>query len=173
MIFEKMRLQTSIRSAFEIKIRFLKKELKTKFLESKAKNRSQVAYFFFQCPKRISSLKELLDKFLFFTPIISGHAKAIEDAGYDFVKRQYENQVFYTEVRYGPQLMRTDFIKKEDVLTSAQVVEAVNAGLERGTFQLCITVRSLSQEYNYLSSVGSAHLFTVELFCFDGWQMRV
>jgi len=48
---------------------------------------------------------------------------------------------FYTEVRYGPQLMRTDFIKKEDVLTSAQVVEAVNAGLERGMKEFGVVVK--------------------------------
>jgi len=87
-------------------------------------------------PGRAQSLTEVLDPFFFFTPIIAGHAAVLEDLAYHFVKRQYDNGVLYTEVRYSPHILAGN-------LPLEKVVEAISSGLKKGEKEYGIMVRTI------------------------------
>jgi adenosine deaminase len=54
------------------------------------------------------TLEEMLTCFEFFLPLINDNLELLEHLASDFVKRQYEQNVIYTEVRYSPQFFASD-----------------------------------------------------------------
>jgi len=89
------------------------------------------------------SLKAMLDRFMFFLPIIQGQFDVIEEMAFKFVEMQAAQNVVYCEVRYSPQILTNAgaFIGADakalsercDVAKdSKRVVECVTAGLRRG-----------------------------------------
>ncbi|KAG7365139.1 adenosine deaminase [Nitzschia inconspicua] len=54
------------------------------------------------------SLEDMLLCFEFFTPLVYDNFALLEHLACDFVRRQYEQNVIYSEVRYSPQLLASD-----------------------------------------------------------------
>jgi adenosine deaminase len=69
------------------------------------------------------SLGDMLLCFEFFTPLVYDNFSLLEHLACDFVRRQYEQNVIYTEVRYSPQLLATD---------PYMAHKAITKGLRRG-----------------------------------------
>lgn len=69
------------------------------------------------------SLEDMLLCFEFFFPLVYDNFELLEHLAYDFVKRQREQNVIYTEVRYSPHLLAKDPRKAH---------HAVTLGLRRG-----------------------------------------
>eukprot|EP01135_Chromosphaera_perkinsii_P003281 Nk52_evm56s239 gene=Nk52_evmTU56s239 len=80
-------------------------------------------------PPNTGSLTEFLSTFFFFTPILKGCPKAIERISYECAEEQSKHGVYYSEIRYCPQLM----VDEENGITSKHVVEAVCRGLDAGS----------------------------------------
>jgi adenosine deaminase len=69
------------------------------------------------------SLEDMLLCFEFFFPLVHDNFDLLEHLAYDFVRRQREQNVIYTEVRYSPHLLASD---------PRKALQAVTAGLRRG-----------------------------------------
>ena len=69
------------------------------------------------------SLEDMLLCFEFFFPLVYGNFELLEHLAYDFVRRQWEQNVIYTEVRYSPHLLARDPRKAHWAVTN---------GLRRG-----------------------------------------
>jgi adenosine deaminase len=94
------------------------------------------------------SLKEMLNCFEMFLPLVRGNLELIEQLAFDFCQRQWEQHVIYTEVRYSPHLLAEGFKNEGDTSSSKQinaamVLKAVTNGLRRGSKQFGITVNQI------------------------------
>ena len=69
------------------------------------------------------TLQDMLTCFEFFLPLVYNNFSLLESLAYDFVKRQYEQNVVYSEVRYSPHYFAED---------AYQAHAAVTLGLRRG-----------------------------------------
>ena len=63
------------------------------------------------------TLADMLTCFEFFFPLVYDNYELIEHLAEDFVMRQYEQNVVYTEVRYSPHLLSSDPQKAYDAVT--------------------------------------------------------
>jgi adenosine deaminase len=93
------------------------------------------------------SLKAMLTCFEIFLPLVRNQYDLIEELAYDFCKRQWEQNVIYTEVRYSPFLL-AEPIKKDDDFEDADekaaaVFAAITKGLRRGSVKYGITVNQI------------------------------
>jgi adenosine deaminase len=81
--------------------------------------------------KAKGSLEDMLLCFEFFTPLVYDNFGLLEHLACDFVRRQYEQNVVYTEVRYSPHLLSED---------PRLAHKAITKGLRRGCqmFPECI-----------------------------------
>jgi adenosine deaminase len=70
------------------------------------------------------TLEEMLTCFEFFLPLINDNLELLEHLASDFVKRQYEQNVIYTEVRYSPHFFASD-------------AKAAHAAVTRGLRKAC------------------------------------
>jgi len=98
------------------KIQHDKKRTKEKFLIGK---------------KVLHSLEDMLLCFEFFLPLVYNNFELLEHLAYDFIKRQHEQNVIYTEVRYSPHLLAKDPRKAHQSITK---------GLRRG----CLVAAAVS-----------------------------
>lgn len=94
------------------------------------------------------SLAQMLNCFQIFLPLVQGNLELLEKLAFDFVQRQWEQHVMYTEVRYSPHLLATQELQSNDtmapiVVTAEQVYQAVTLGLRRGTKQFGIKVNQI------------------------------
>eukprot|EP00934_Nitzschia_sp_Nitz4_P009316 Nitzschia sp. Nitz4//scaffold119_size111653//1814//3243//NITZ4_004171-RA/size111653-snap-gene-0.69-mRNA-1//-1//CDS//3329533779//9306//frame0 len=80
------------------------------------------------------SLEDMLTCFEFFLPLVYDNIELLEDLAYDFVQRQYEQNVIYTEVRYSPHLLAQD---------PHQAFEAITRGLRRGCQEFDVIVTQI------------------------------
>ena len=71
-----------------------------------------------------ATLEDMLTCFEFFLPLVQNNYVLLENLAYDFVKRQYEQNVIYTEVRYSPHYFSLSSPEK--------AIESVTRGLQRG-----------------------------------------
>jgi adenosine deaminase len=69
------------------------------------------------------TLEDMLTCFEFLFPLVYDNLELLEHLAFDFVKRQHEQNVIYTEVRYSPHLLATDPRKAH---------EAITCGLRKG-----------------------------------------
>jgi adenosine deaminase len=74
-------------------------------------------------PKVRGSLEDMLLCFEFLFPLVYDNFELLEHLAYDFVMRQYEQNVIYCEVRYSPHLFASD---------AQKAFQAVQHGLRRG-----------------------------------------
>jgi adenosine deaminase len=91
------------------------------------------------------SLKEMLNCFEIFLPLIRGNLDLIEQLAYDFCQRQWEQNVVYTEVRYSPHLLAEGFQDGNgaDKVDAEAVFATVTAGLRRGSHKFGITINQI------------------------------
>lgn len=80
------------------------------------------------------TLEDMLTCFEFFFPLVYDNETLLEELAYDFVRRQYEQNVIYTEVRYSPHLLAKDPTKS---------MEAITRGLRRGCEEFQVTVNQI------------------------------
>lgn len=73
--------------------------------------------------KKVGTLEDMLLCFQFFTPIVYNNFDLLEHLAFDFVQRQKEQNVVYTEVRYSPHLLAED---------PRKAYHAITKGLRRG-----------------------------------------
>jgi adenosine deaminase len=104
----------------------------------------------------------MLNCFEIFLPILRRNLELLERVGYDFVQRQWEQNVIYTEVRYSPFLLAEEFnstrTRKGSVaatddesnrcttdrnVTAEDVFGAVTRGLRRGCAAFGVTVNQI------------------------------
>ena len=80
------------------------------------------------------SLFVMLEKFFTFTPLIAGDLPAIQRSADEFVSRQKESNVAYTEVRFSPHLLCCADPENPSnaVLTPTEVTDAVIRGIRAG-----------------------------------------
>lgn len=95
------------------------------------------------------SLREMLNCFEVFLPLVRGNLELIEQLAFDFCRRQWEQNAVYTEVRYSPHLLAEGFnvesdddsggenglghaFERKKMVTPEAVFEAVTIGLRRG-----------------------------------------
>ena len=87
--------------------------------------------------KEEQTLKAMIDKFVFFLPIVQGQYTYLEALAYRFVEGQALQNILYTEVRYSPHIL-TAAATFDGTSTDANdeearaVVAAVTRGLRRG-----------------------------------------
>ncbi|GAX24745.1 adenosine deaminase [Fistulifera solaris] len=96
------------------------------------------------------SLAQMLNCFQYFLPLVQGNLELLEKLAFDFVQRQWEQHVMYTEVRYSPHLLATQQSPEDEenktgssIITAEQVYQAVTHGLRRGTQQFGIKVNQI------------------------------
>jgi adenosine deaminase len=103
------------------------------------------------------SLKQMLNCFEIFLPLVRRNLSLLEQLAFDFCQRQYEQNVIYTEVRYSPFLLAEGFVdnndnengnKKDDdndvvVVDGAAVLQAITAGLRRGCHKFNIIINQI------------------------------
>jgi len=77
--------------------------------------------------KKTGTLEDMLLCFQFFLPLVHNNFDLLENLAFDFVKRQKEQNVIYTEVRYSPHLLANDPHKAH---------QAITKGLRRGCIEL-------------------------------------
>jgi len=77
--------------------------------------------------RKVGSLEDMLLCFEFFLPLVHNNFQLLENLAFDFVKRQREQNVIYTEVRYSPHLLAKDPRKAH---------QAITKGLRRGCLEL-------------------------------------
>jgi adenosine deaminase len=104
------------------------------------------------------SLKAMLNCFEIFLPLVRNQLELIEEVAFDFCKRQWEQNVVYTEVRYSPYLLAEPIAKGGDgedadsanVDEKAKlVVQAVTRGLRRGSEKYGIVVNQIMSAINW------------------------
>lgn len=85
------------------------------------------------CTTKKNSFTEFLKYFDIVVPIVRGNLMLLEMLAYEFVRRQAEQNIIYTEVRYSPHLLASggsfDSCEKVD---ADPVVDVVTKGLRRG-----------------------------------------
>jgi adenosine deaminase len=100
------------------------------------------------------SLKAMLNCFEIFLPILRRNLDLLEQIGYDFVQRQWEQNVMYTEVRYSPFLLAEEFNSTQpndaestdrtrEPVSAEDVFRAVTRGLRRGCSKFHVTVSQI------------------------------
>lgn len=80
------------------------------------------------------TLEDMLTCFEFFFPLVYNNFVILEELAYDFVQRQFEQNVIYTEVRYSPHLLGKDPVK---------AMEAITKGLRRACQAFPVTVNQI------------------------------
>ena len=87
------------------------------------------------------SLHEMIKAFEIFTPIVRGNLDLIQQMAFDFCKRQAQQNIVYTEVRYNPHLLATggtlNGVEKVDPIP---VLDAVTKGLRLGEVEFGVKV---------------------------------
>jgi len=79
------------------------------------------------------SLHEMIKCFEIFIPIVRGNLELLEELAYDFVKRQAQQNVMYTEVRYSPHfLAKGGTLSGEGAVDAEPVINAITSGLRKG-----------------------------------------
>ena len=96
------------------------------------------------------SLHEMIKCFEVFVPIVRGNLKLLEQLSHDFVRRQSQQNIVYTEVRYSPHLLAEggDFSGTQQV-DADPVVDAVTRGLRRGETDFGVKVRQMNDKNCY------------------------
>ena len=99
------------------------------------------------------SLKAMLNCFEIFLPLVRNQLELLEELAFDFCKRQWEQNVVYTEVRYSPYLLAEPVQKDNSILDADdkanKVFEAITRGLRRGSEKYGITVNQIMSAINW------------------------
>lgn len=91
-------------------------------------------------PSSCTSLREFLETFQIFMPIIAGDGAALERIAFEFVEDQNRNNVIYTEARYCPHLLLGN---GSSSLSPDAVIQHINKGFSSATTKYGITVKTI------------------------------
>lgn len=90
------------------------------------------------------SLHEMLNCFEIFVPIVRGNLEFLEELACDFVKRQAQQNVLYTEVRYSPHLLaKGGTLSGKDAVDAEPVITAITSGLRKGEKEFGVKVNQI------------------------------
>lgn len=90
------------------------------------------------------SLHEMIKAFEVFIPIVRGNMALIQSMAYDFVKRQAQQNIVYTEVRYSPHLLATgSSLSGAETVDPVPVLNAVTKGLRLGEKEFGVKVNQI------------------------------
>lgn len=91
------------------------------------------------------SLQAMIKSFEIFLPIVRGNFGLLEQLAFDFCKRQAEQKIIYTEVRYNPHLLAENgsFVKSNKPIDPRPVIDAITKGLRCGEKEFGITVNQI------------------------------
>jgi len=90
------------------------------------------------------SLNEMIKCFEIFVPIVRGNLELLEELAYDFVKRQAQQNVIYTEVRYSPHfLAKGGTLSIEGDVDAEPVINAITSGLRKGEKDFGVKVNQI------------------------------
>jgi len=90
------------------------------------------------------SLNAMLKCFQIFVPIVRGNLELLETLAHDFCRRQAEQKVIYTEVRYNPHfLARGGSLNGKGVVDADPVVDAITRGLRKGEKDFGVKVNQI------------------------------
>ena len=92
------------------------------------------------------SLHDMLKSFEIFLPLVRGNLELLERLAHDFCKRQAQQHVVYTEMRYSPHLLAVGGSLDDGSTTLVNadpVVDAVTKGLRRGQEEYGIIVNQI------------------------------
>ena len=93
------------------------------------------------------SLYEMIKAFEIFLPLVRGNLPLLEDLAVDFCKRQAQQHVVYTEMRYSPHLLATggslEYKENATMVNADVVVDAITRGLRRGQELYHVTVNQI------------------------------
>lgn len=90
------------------------------------------------------SLHSMLKCFTVFTPIVRGDLDLIETLAFDFVKRQAQQNVIYSEVRYSPHfLAEGGDLGETKAVDPHPVIDAVTRGLRKGEKEFGVIVNQI------------------------------
>mmetsp|Transcript_28858 Transcript_28858/g.44362 ORF Transcript_28858/g.44362 Transcript_28858/m.44362 type:complete len:474 (+) Transcript_28858:180-1601(+) len=96
------------------------------------------------------SLYEMLKCFEVFSPIARGNLELLEMLAYDFCKRQAQQNVVYTEVRYSPHLLASGAsLAGKHKVDADPVVTAITSGLRKGEEDYGIKVNQILSCINW------------------------
>lgn len=96
------------------------------------------------------SLTEMLNCFEVFLPLVRKNLDLLEHLAYDFVRRQFQQNVVYTEVRYSPFLLAEGYGDNDGIAVSGEdVFRAITKGLRRGCSHFGIVVNQIISSINW------------------------
>jgi len=86
----------------------------------------------------------MLNCFEIFVPIVRGNLEFLEELACDFVKRQAQQNVLYTEVRYSPHLLaKGGTLSGKDAVDAEPVITAITSGLRKGEKEFGVKVNQI------------------------------
>lgn len=85
-------------------------------------------------PERVQNLETMLAVFEYFLPLIRD-ADVLEELAYNVVKRQKDNDVYYTEVRFSPHVLSGEDLDCDAVIT------AIHKGIKRGMEEFDVIIK--------------------------------
>jgi adenosine deaminase len=93
------------------------------------------------------SLHDMLKAFEVFLPLVRGNLELLESLAVDFVKRQAQQNVVYTEMRYSPHLLAQggslQQTQTSNEVNADPVVDAITRGLRRGEAEYGVQVNQI------------------------------
>lgn len=90
------------------------------------------------------SLYDMLKAFEVFLPLVRGNFELLEHLALDFVKRQAQQHIIYTEMRYSPHLLaQGGSLSGNQQVDADPVVDAITRGLRRGEQEYGVKVRTV------------------------------
>ena len=105
------------------------------------------------------SLYDMLKAFEIFLPMVRGNLELLEQLAVDFVKRQAQQHIIYTEMRYSPHLLahggslaNDNTTTQHEEVNADPVVNAITRGLRRGEQDYGVKVRY------------KLHIFVLDIF---------
>ena len=83
--------------------------------------------------RKAGSLEDMLLCFEFFLPLVYNNFDLLEHLAFDFVQRQKEQNVIYSEVRYSPHLLANDPLRAHQAITKGLRRGCIDASAVGGT----------------------------------------
>eukprot|EP00559_Dactyliosolen_fragilissimus_P005423 CAMPEP_0184865962 /NCGR_PEP_ID=MMETSP0580-20130426/20037_1 /TAXON_ID=1118495 /ORGANISM="Dactyliosolen fragilissimus" /LENGTH=427 /DNA_ID=CAMNT_0027365377 /DNA_START=36 /DNA_END=1316 /DNA_ORIENTATION=+ len=96
------------------------------------------------CCRGRRSLREMIHCFDIFIPVVRGNLPLLEKMAHDFVRRQSQQNIIYTEVRYSPHLLADGgSLTGKSPVDPNPVIDAVTKGLRQGEMEFGVKVNQI------------------------------
>jgi adenosine deaminase len=109
----------------------------------------------------------MLKTFEIFLPLVRGNLELLEQLAMDFVKRQAQQHIIYTEMRYSPHLLAAGAsLSGNRPVRADPIVDAITRGLRRGEQEYDVKVRVQTHHHIYTCIPACMHVVCVSLLGF-------